>query len=305
MKHIFVASLLCLMAVGTAAAYQQEQKPVDQDKLDKLKRQFEFIQAKLQEKKLIDVDKQPGYIFQKQAKYPAAAIKDKAEGTVWVDMTVTEEGKVEDVRLIKGARGDLDTAALTAAKDWLFTPAEKNGKPIKVHVSVPFRFKIATSSNLFRLVEIPAASTDEKTATAGVEIKHLIYNVPRKHRLNFTVERYIEGRADRSFGLTGHWDSLGAGKQELKVTIDARGTGIRFTFNDGMTLGLGDSSLKNYTDNNTIVLGASLMEKIKTPFIVYVAGKKGRGALTEKSGFQDVLAMFDLVIVVNVELEFL
>jgi protein TonB len=58
---------------------------------------------------------------------------------LWLD----EAGNVKKVEITKGVRKDLDDAALAAAQEWRFKPAKKNGKPIAVWITIPFRFKIS------------------------------------------------------------------------------------------------------------------------------------------------------------------
>ena len=36
----------------------------------------------------------------------------------------------------------IDEAALAAAQKWVFTPALRQGKPVTVWVSIPFRFRL-------------------------------------------------------------------------------------------------------------------------------------------------------------------
>jgi TonB family protein len=68
--------------------------------------------------------------------YPPAAIAARAEGTTTVGFTITESGKVADVRVVTSSGNeDLDNAAVTCADRWIYRPAQKDGKP----VAVPWR----------------------------------------------------------------------------------------------------------------------------------------------------------------------
>lgn len=74
--------------------------------------------------------------------YPAAAREDGIEGEVIVEVSVSAEGKVGDVRLLRGVRADLDSAALAAVYGVAFVPAMKDGKPVAVRVAIPIRFRL-------------------------------------------------------------------------------------------------------------------------------------------------------------------
>lgn len=74
-------------------------------------------------------------------KYPELAKKAGIEGTVVVKVLIDLEGNVEATELLKSVEV-LDEAALEAARQFKFTPAKLDGKPVKVWMSVPFRFKL-------------------------------------------------------------------------------------------------------------------------------------------------------------------
>ncbi len=56
---------------------------------------------------------------------------------------VGRDGRVLDVRIDQGHSVPmLDEAAVRAARQWVFTPAFANGKPVAVWVAVPFNFSL-------------------------------------------------------------------------------------------------------------------------------------------------------------------
>jgi hypothetical protein len=105
-------------------------------------------------------DKAPQILKRVDPKYPELARKAGIEGMVYVQMKINKAGRVESVSCVKTeyrARQDstrmeknqakpqdpgLIDAALTAAKGWEFQPAEKNGKPVTVEVTMAFNFKL-------------------------------------------------------------------------------------------------------------------------------------------------------------------
>lgn len=77
----------------------------------------------------------------KNIEYPQSAIKDGTEGQVIVNFTVAPDGKVTDVKVVKGVREDLDKAALEVIKKspkW--NPAKPGGD---ASVNVPVNFKLS------------------------------------------------------------------------------------------------------------------------------------------------------------------
>lgn len=75
--------------------------------------------------------------------YPQSAIKDGIEGNVIVNFTVASDGKVTDVKVVKGVREDLDNAAIEVIKKspkW--NPAKPGGD---ASVNVPVTFKLSSN----------------------------------------------------------------------------------------------------------------------------------------------------------------
>ena len=75
--------------------------------------------------------------------YPELAQQAGVEGTVIVKALVGKNGRVLDVRLDPTRQVPLlNEAALAAAREWRFTPALANGKPVAVWTAIPFRFRL-------------------------------------------------------------------------------------------------------------------------------------------------------------------
>lgn len=84
------------------------------------------------------------YFFYTHLKYPEDAKKDKIEGTVYVAFIVDENGKVKNVRVVKGVFASLDKEAVRVASqmpNW--TPGKHNGKNVKVQFNLPVKFALA------------------------------------------------------------------------------------------------------------------------------------------------------------------
>ena len=78
----------------------------------------------------------------KNVVYPESAVKANIQGKVVLEATVTENGDVEDVIILKSVNADVDQAAITALKKTKFKPGTMDGQLVKSKVTVPFQFKL-------------------------------------------------------------------------------------------------------------------------------------------------------------------
>lgn len=108
----------------------------------------------------IQVDTMPRPVTPISPKYPESARKLGIEGIVWLKLIVNEKGEAAKIVVFRSnitnpgkgteaegtvALNELNASAVDAAKQWKFNPAVLNGKPIKVWVTVPFKFKLDNS----------------------------------------------------------------------------------------------------------------------------------------------------------------
>ncbi|ELR73646.1 TonB [Fulvivirga imtechensis AK7] len=79
----------------------------------------------------------------KNMKYPSKARKLGIEGKVFVQFIIDENGKITDVKTIKGAGAGLDEEAervLSAAPNWI--PGRQGGRKVKVRMVIPITFQL-------------------------------------------------------------------------------------------------------------------------------------------------------------------
>ena len=74
-------------------------------------------------------------------KYTMQARQAEIEGVVRVEVTVDETGRVVSARVLSGLGYGLDESALDAAKQLVFEPALRCGKPVVGTKKIPFRFE--------------------------------------------------------------------------------------------------------------------------------------------------------------------
>ena len=86
----------------------------------------------------------PQAVRQVRAEYTSEAMRQMIEGEVVLDVVVTSDGKVGDVKVKQSldAVYGLDENAVRAMKQWEFKPGTKDGKAVNVRVEVRMRFTL-------------------------------------------------------------------------------------------------------------------------------------------------------------------
>jgi len=85
----------------------------------------------------------PRLLVQIRPNYTSEALERRIQGAVWLDVVVTQEGLVGDVRVRQSLdRGGLDEEALKAVRLWRFAPGRLAGQPVDVLVTIVMDFSI-------------------------------------------------------------------------------------------------------------------------------------------------------------------
>ncbi len=77
-----------------------------------------------------------------QPAYTELARKARIQGVVIVEAIIDKEGRVTNVRILKGLPMGLDQSAVDVVKTWRFTPATLNGRPVSVYYSLTVNFRL-------------------------------------------------------------------------------------------------------------------------------------------------------------------
>jgi protein TonB len=85
--------------------------------------------------------KEPAKIRHVAPVYPAIAQQARVEGTVVIEAIIGTDGRVKEARVV-ASKALLDEAALTAVRQWLFTPTLLNGVPVPVIMTVRVQFRL-------------------------------------------------------------------------------------------------------------------------------------------------------------------
>ncbi|MGO8813937.1 MAG: energy transducer TonB [Terriglobia bacterium] len=81
-------------------------------------------------------------IFKPEPPYSEEARKAKYQGTVVLFIVVDASGNVTECRVIKPLGLGLDEKAVETVKTWKFKPAQRNGTPVPVQVTVEVSFRL-------------------------------------------------------------------------------------------------------------------------------------------------------------------
>uniref|UniRef100_A0A7V4G9P2 Energy transducer TonB n=1 Tax=Desulfobacca acetoxidans TaxID=60893 RepID=A0A7V4G9P2_9BACT len=73
--------------------------------------------------------------------YPELAKRARVQGTVVLIVTVDEEGNVSDIQISKG-HPLLNDAAVSAVRQWKYSPTLLNGEPVPVIATVTVIFNL-------------------------------------------------------------------------------------------------------------------------------------------------------------------
>ena len=94
--------------------------------------------------------------------YPQAARTDRVEGKVTLGFTVTETGRVTDVKVVKGVRDDLDQEAVRAfgAVTQAWQPGTQGGKPQSVRTTASLLFFFSPEGKATVALADPANDPD-------------------------------------------------------------------------------------------------------------------------------------------------
>jgi len=87
-------------------------------------------------------DKLPKVTYQPDPEFSLEAKEKKIEGVVVVGLVVGTDGLPHDIHLVKSRGYGLDEMAIQSVQRWKFKPAQSEGKPVPVAISVEIDFRV-------------------------------------------------------------------------------------------------------------------------------------------------------------------
>jgi protein TonB len=86
--------------------------------------------------------KEPKKLKNVSPTYPDIAKQARVQGVVILECTISPQGKVTDVKVLRGIPL-LDAAAIEAVKQWVYSPTLLNGVPVPVIMTVTVNFRLS------------------------------------------------------------------------------------------------------------------------------------------------------------------
>src|SRR5579864_4087378 len=77
--------------------------------------------------------------------YPERARQERKQGTVTLGLTVSKDGSVSGVHVVKGVDKDIDQAAIEAVSRWRFDPGTYRGNAVDVELTVTVNFRLSAN----------------------------------------------------------------------------------------------------------------------------------------------------------------
>lgn len=115
--------------------------------------EFEVVEEVVEEEIFTIVESMPEFpgggqealfkYLQKEMKYPQIAKENGIQGTVFVNFVVGKDGKIRDVKILRGVNKMLDEEAIRVVKampSW--KPGKQRGKPVSVSYNLPIKFTL-------------------------------------------------------------------------------------------------------------------------------------------------------------------
>jgi TonB family protein len=84
----------------------------------------------------------PQAITTPDPEYTEEARRAKTQGTCVLSLIVDGAGRPRNIHVVRGLGFGLDAKAIDAVKQWVFSPALKDGRPVDVQISVEVAFKL-------------------------------------------------------------------------------------------------------------------------------------------------------------------
>lgn len=84
----------------------------------------------------------PVQLSGRQPRYTELARRAGVQGTVILEAVIDKKGRVSNVRILKGLPMGLDAEAVSAVEEWIFEPAQMDGRPMAVYYTLTVNFQI-------------------------------------------------------------------------------------------------------------------------------------------------------------------
>jgi TonB family protein len=157
-----------------------------------------------------------------EAIYPPDALRDRLEGTVGLELTIDEAGRVTDARVTSPAGHGFDEAALAAAREFVFTPATEAGAPTRAIVQFAYEFHLPARPPAPAPVPSPSA-TPAPDASAPAVAKPLPGEVTQAGQSTLVLAQKPFGEPTELEHLAASDSSTSQSELQLRPHLRAEG----------------------------------------------------------------------------------
>jgi len=142
-----------------------------------------------------------------EATWPPGAIEARAEATVVLQIDIDADGRVEAVEVLESAASAFafDTAAIEAARQFVFEPAEAGG--VRVPVRITYRYHFRLTEQLADPAPMPAAT--ERAAAGVVNFKGQLLERGTRDPLPGLLVTVFRGEGETLEGFEAITDAAG------------------------------------------------------------------------------------------------
>ncbi len=144
--------------------------------------------------------------------YPPIAKAARASGDVKIEVVVDEKGKVISARVVSG-HPLLRDSALTAARQWIFKPALRDGSPVKITGILTFHFALKDKADSPVAKREPKSDPAEELCEQGQELS-------RAGRYDEAIGKYREALRIKPDYAWAHY-YLGMAYLDIKRSSEA------------------------------------------------------------------------------------
>lgn len=84
----------------------------------------------------------PTILYREKARYTEDARQNRVQGAVVLTVVFGADGRIRDIRTVRGLPHGLTETSIEAAQKIRFQPAIQNGKPVSVRATLEFNFAL-------------------------------------------------------------------------------------------------------------------------------------------------------------------
>jgi TonB family protein len=142
MTKILLLGVLLGLSTGCATNETQYQIGIAGSITSKSEAERAYVEELPQARSTGTFDSPPRALSSHFPDYPSHLRRADISGRVLVQFTVEPDGSVSEPAVRGSPPAELAALALDAVVKWKFSPAMKNGAPVRARISQPFLFKL-------------------------------------------------------------------------------------------------------------------------------------------------------------------